>query len=490
MTKNVLILPNQLFEINDLVNHDTTVYLLEHPKFFTKYKFHKLKLIFHRSTMKCYQKYLKKKYKCQVKYINFDDGYRYLYKMKTEMYHSNDHEIYDEFKSNCTFHNSPQFLLTFSDMKTFSDKYKSPHHDVFYKWHRKKLDVLMKNDKPLGNKWTYDVENRKSFPDDYNEPIEYNYINNKFTNEAQKYINEKFSDNIGEVDLYLPIDFKASKRHFKKFLLKKLELFGPYQDAVDEDIIFGNHSVISALLNNGLLTPKYVIDKTIKYSKIKKIPLASLEGFIRQIIGWREYVRYMYIVEYKLFKKTNFFNHKRKLNKKIWFKNDDSTGFRFIDDMIDKTFEYSYLHHIERLMYIGNFMLLTETDPFDVLKWFISVCSIDAYEWVMFPNIFGMSQFSSGNIMMKKPYFSSSNYIDKMSNYKKNNGDMIILDKVEYDWNIVYDALYYNFINKNKKYLSSNYATAMQVKHWKNKSENDKKNILMIAKKYFNEYNL
>ena len=192
----------------------------------------------------------------------------------------------------------------------------------------------------------------------------------------------------------------------------------------------------------------------------------------------------IYLFENPKLENSNHFNHKRKLTKD-WY--EGTTPFTFINDIINKCLNYGYAHHIERLMYLGNTLLLSEIKPKDTYKWFMEMF-IDAYPWVMSPNVYGMSQHSSGPIMMKRPYFSSSNYIDKMSTYKKKkNINLIKLDQ-DYEWFEVLDALYYNFINNNSKEFAKNYSTANAVSFWNKKSAKDKEVLLNIAKKFLNKY--
>ena len=179
----------------------------------------------------------------------------------------------------------------------------------------------------------------------------------------------------------------------------------------------------------------------------------------------------------------NFFKHHRKINKN-WF--EGSTMIKPVDDVIKKVNILSYAHHIERLMILSNFALLTQIEPKEIYNWFLSFVSIDAYEWVMEPNVYGMGIHSVGQLMMNRPYFSSSNYLFKMSGnqLKKNKGEKILFGKEEYDWTEVWDSLYYNFINKHQNILKKNYAIANQVKNWNNKITNEKTELLNIAKTY------
>lgn len=341
----------------------------------------------------------------------------------------------------------------------------------------------MTGDKPVGNVWSYDKENRKSFLDSYQEN-DIKFITNKYVTEAVIYIEKHFDENVGETDLYLPITHKDAEKWLHSFFKEKLKNFGAYEDAFRKDVVIGYHSCISALLNIGLLEPMYVIDAALNYARKHKIPIASLEGFIRQIISWREYVRMLYIMEHSRFNSENFFNHKNKISKK-WY--DGSTGILPIDNLIHKILKYSYCHHIERLMVIGNFFLISMVAPKEVYKWFITMISIDAYEWVMEPNIYGMSQHSVGTLMMTRPYFSSSNYLFNMSDYSKKEG-YIDWDNDEIHWSEIWNALYYNFISNNKDYLKKIYSTANFVSFYNKKSKEEKNKIKKIAKTYMNDY--
>ena len=213
--------------------------------------------------------------------------------------------------------------------------------------------------------------------------------------------------------------------------------------------------------------------------------MQSVEAIIRQIIGWRCYIRFVYMFKHKELISTNHFNHVNKLGQE-WY--NATTNIAPIDDIIKKVLKYGYAHHIERLMYLGNFMLLSGINPKHIYNWFMIF--IDAYQWVMEPNVYGMSQYSAGPLLSTRPYFSSSNYIDKMSNYKKTSNvyKKIKLSNVEYEWFEIWDALYYNFINSNVKTFSKNYALARSVVHWHKKSSQEKTKLLSIAKTFLKTY--
>lgn len=493
MKKVIFVYPNSLFEDNELIknNPNTTIYLIEDPTYFTMYNYHKMKLVLHRSSMKYYENYIKAQYKNKVNYIEFNYNFDKLYKslkgfdvlLYDPVEHSLDFDkIGNKYDINFEIYDTPLFLDTEDDLKNYM-KYKLNNkkilHSDFYKYQRKLHNVLMENNgKFTGNSLSFDKENRLPFPKNINKDIyDINYTN-KYVKEAQNYINKHFKNNPGSDKLYLPIEFDKVKEYFKNFIKKKLDNFGPYEDAVSKNINFGYHSVLSPLTNIGLITPKYIIE-TIKKIKINKNNLQSIEGYVRQIIGWREYCRLIYTYKRKELEK-NYFNHKNKINKS-WYTYNINTGFKFIDDMVKKTLDLGYLHHIERLMYIGNYFLINQINPKDVFNWFQSMF-LDSYHVFMYPNVYGMSQHSSGPIMMTRPYFSASSYIDKMSDYKK---------KDKYDinnnnWNVVWDAIYYNFINDNINLFKKNYAVANQVKNWQNNP--NKKEILKIASEYHKKY--
>ena len=485
--KIFLIFPHQLFHnISHLKNNDI-IYLIEEPIFFSDYKFHKLKLAYHRATMKKYYDYLKKK-KLNVKYINFHEITNKFYSNlnhsdnEIEIISVSDHKLEnklkDIFKNKLIILDNINFLISINELDDIKNKiYKNNkyYHDIFYKYQRIKLNILMKSNKPVGNKWSFDSENRLSLPKNFSdEKTEINkIIKNKYTKEAIKYINKYFPDNYGSLEYFIyPIDTKSSKTWLNKFLENKLINFGKYQDAVSEQEPFLYHSIISPMMNIGLITDIDVVKISYEYyiENQNIISIESFEGFIRQIIGWRNFVYTIYMLEGNEMYEMNYLKHHNKINDKFWT---GTTNMYPIDSIINKIIKYSYAHHIERLMYLGNFMLLCFIDPKEVYKIFME-WTIDAYSWVMVPNIFGMSQYSDGGIMMTRPYFSSFNYINKMSDYKK--------DK----WSEVWNALYYNFIDKHHLILKKNYAISNQVNNWYKKSKDEQDEIKKIAKKYIN----
>lgn len=503
----VVVFPNSLFEDNKLITKNSDVYLVEHPVYFSLYKYHKMKLVMHRATMKYYGDYIKKKYKCRVTYITHDKYSTMIKKVfntknMLDTYDPVDHLVMKDIKSlskryntETTVHNTPLFLSKLPDLIDYKNKHKSKNshynHSSFYIWQRKRFNILVTKDKkPVGGRWSFDKENRDKYPADFKDKGDLrNRKMNRYVTEAVRYVSKNFADNVGESDYYLPVTHSEAKRHLTKFCKTRFKCFGPYQDAVKSDVVFGCHSVISTLINVGLLTPKYVITTLVNYGTKNKVPIASVEGIIRQIIGWREYVRMLYSLDRKLFEK-NHFKHTKRL-KSYWFNRitNKNSGMPMIDMLINRTVDNGYLSHIERLMFTGNLMLITKTRPQDAYKWFMTMFT-DSYNWVMYANVYGMSQHSSGPVMMNRPYFSSSSYIVRMSDYTKSKKkyDKIVLNGKEYEWFEVWDALYYSFIADNKTEFSKNYSLASQVKHWSKKSKKEQGELRKTAKLYLKLY--
>ena len=462
---NYIIFPTQLY-YDIKLNKEYNYFLLEEPRYFTDFNFHKLKLAYHRATMKKYFDYLQKK-KYKIKYIEFDQVNNFYNKINNCIcIDPTDYKLKKKLV-NIKILPSIQFLINESEINEQKENFYKLKHDYFYKYMRIKYKILIdSNNKPIGGKWSFDTENRNKLPKDIKINENIKIINNKYIKEAKEYITKNFSNNYGLLDNFIyPIDRKTSLKHLNEFLKHKLNNFGPYQDAVSKEYDFVYHSILSPMMNIGLLRDIDVVKISNEYYLKHKIDIASYEGFIRQIIGWRNYMYTMYILKGEEMYESNNLNHKNKLLNNIWWK---TFNIDPIDFLIEKVKKYSYLHHIERLMYLGNWFLINQIEPKQVYQIFME-WTIDSFDWVMVGNIFAMSQYSS-NIMTKRPYFSSSNYILKMSNFKKGK------------WCEIWDALYYSFINKHKELFSKNYSTALQVKNY-NKKKN-KQNILDISNNY------
>jgi len=490
MKNAALIFPHQLFEKHPAIAKNRLVYLIEENLFFTQYKFHKQKLVFHRATMKFYEEYLvSKNYK--VKYIESGSDLSDIRKLITYLKKESFSEIHfadvvdnwlekrisESTKSNgikIKVYDSPGFINSGEEIKKHFNGKKNYSQTSFYIQQRKKLGLLLEEDgKPIGGKWTYDSENRLKYPRKKSPPKIIFPEQNEFVKEAIKYVNKNFSQNYGSIseEFIYPITFNESKKWFNQFLQKRFEEFGPYEDAIVAEESILHHSLLSPLLNSGLLTPEYVIDKTISFTEKNEIPINSLEGFLRQIIGWREFIRGIYEVDGSKQRTTNYWNFQRKIPKSFW---KGEIGIEPIDLTIKKILKTGYCHHIERLMVIGNFMLLCEFDPDDVYRWFMETF-IDAYDWVMVPNVYGMSHFADGGLIATKPYISGSNYLMKMSNYKKG------------EWQLIWDGLFWRFMDKHRDFFLSNPRLGMLIKTFDKMEKKRKQKLLTAAENYLHK---
>lgn len=490
MSKEInLIFPHQLFQKSPLLENGHKIYLIEEYLFFKQYLFHKQKIAFHRATMKSYQDYLEKK-GLEVIYIESRDELSDIRTFGKEIQSKNirvinfidptDNWLEKRLKKvtkNITINvfDSPLFLNTKKDLSTFfrADK-KSFFQTTFYKQQRKKLNILLDEaEKPIGGKWTYDAENRKKYPKGKTPPNIYFPKSSTLWKEAIEYTEEYFEDNLGQVskDPIYPINHQEAKDWLKQFLEHRFFDFGIYEDAIVRQQAFLNHSLLSPLLNAGLILPDYILKQSLDFAEQEGIPINSTEGFVRQIIGWREFIRGMYECKGSYSRTKNFWNFDRKIPACFY---DGTTGIPPIDETIKTVLKTGYCHHIERLMILGNFMLLCEFHPDEVYRWFMELF-IDAYDWVMVPNIYGMSQFSDGGTFATKPYIGGSNYIKKMSNYPKG------------DWCDIWDGLFWHFIDKHQDFFKSNPRTSMLYYSYNRMSEDKrilhKKNAKAFIKK-------
>jgi deoxyribodipyrimidine photolyase-related protein len=372
------------------------------------------------------------------------------------------------------WYENPLFINTKEELSSFFKPSKKKFFQTsFYKQQRKDRDILMVNDQPEGGKLTYDSENRKKYPKDKTPPsIQFPDIS-KYHNEAISYVEKNFNDHYGELNDFInyPIDFESAERWLQQFFEYRFHEFGAYEDAIVKEEHFLNHSLLSPLINVGLLNPLDVIDKAIDYAKSNDVPINSTEGFVRQILGWREFIRGVYQVKGTEERTKNFWNFDRKIPKSFY---DGTTGIQPIDDVIKKVNKTAYAHHIERLMILGNFMVLCEFDPDEVYKWFMELF-IDAYDWVMVPNVYGMSLYADGGLMSTKPYISSSNYIMKMSNYSKG------------DWQATWDGLFWTFMDKHRDFFSGNPRLGMLLGNLDRMNKDTLENHFNNAEKFLDQ---
>ena len=466
MKEAALIFPHQLFKDSPIIEKDCHIYMVEEFLFFKHYKFHKQKIAFHRASMKAYQEFLESKHKtvnyieansdvCDVRQLILkliDDGIEILHiidptdnwLVKHIEQVSEDIEI--------KWYENPLFINTKEELSSFFKPTKKKFFQTsFYKQQRKERNILMDSGEPVGGKLTYDSDNRKKYPKGKIPPSIQFPDKTDYHKEAKHYVNDNFSTHYGELNDFIiyPIDFESAEQWLEQFFEQRFHEFGPYEDAIVKEEYFLNHSLLSPLINVGLLNPMYVIEQAINFANENDVPLNSTEGFVRQILGWREFIRGVYEAKGTEERTKNFWNFDRKIPQSFY---DGTTGIQPIDDVIKKVNKTAYAHHIERLMILGNFMVLCEFDPDDVYQWFMELF-IDAYDWVMVPNVYGMSLFADGGLMSTKPYISSSNYILKMSNYSSKG-----------DWQPIWDGLFWTFMDKHREFFLSNPRLGMLIR--------------------------
>lgn len=499
MNTVAVIFPHQLYLKNPVLAHAKQVVLVEEFLYFKQYNFHKQKLVFHRASMMQYAEFLISEGH-QVQYIEahqeLSDS-RLLFKDLASRFNniyicnpSDDWLLKHIQKSIQTttvtleILPSPNFLKPIDESHAFFNQKKRYFQTDFYSAQRKSLNILMdENGKPLGGKLSFDSDNRKAFPKNLTMPKLPFPSKSTAVKEAQQYISKYFPNNYGHSDFvynehFYPTNHQEANLWLDEFLEQRLAHFGEYEDAFSkqEDQHFLYHSILSPLLNVGLLDPQEIVDKTLNFAKKHEIPLNSLEGFIRQIIGWREFIRVVYKREGCKQRTSNFWNFQREIPPSFY---NGTTGIEPVDVVIKKIIKTSYAHHIERLMILGNFFMLCEFKPNAVYQWFMEMF-IDAYDWVMVPNIYGMSQFSDAGIMTTKPYFSGSNYIIKMSDYKKGDGH----------WQVIWDSLFWRFINKHRTFLQQNPRLGMLIITFDKMSDEKQQHYLNTAEDFLQQLDL
>ena len=490
---SVLVFPHQLFKNHPVLQKGDHAILVEEHLFFKQYAFHKQKIAFHRASMKFYAEHLRS-IGVKTTYIEANNVFADVRKIFSFFQRENitslsyidttDYWLEKRLISSSAIFSiqlkkfdSPLFLNSPEELATFFQKDKKKFFQTkFYINQRKKRQILLDDEgKALGGKWSYDSENRKKYPKNKTAPPFQTPDPNSFYDEAVEYVNKNFKNNPGilsKTPLY-PIDFKGTEKAFEQFLEQRFYDFGTYEDAIVKEEHFLNHSVLTPMLNVGLISPQTIIKKSLAFAERHDIPINSTEGFIRQITGWREFIRGVYEVKGVEERTKNFWGFKKKIPASFY---DGTTGIEPIDHTIKKVLETGYCHHIERLMILGNFMLLCEFDPDEVYRWFMELF-IDAYDWVMVPNVYGMSQFADGGLMSTKPYISGSNYLMKMSNYKKG------------PWQEIWDGLFWRFMHKHRDFFLSNPRIGMLVRMYDKMPEEKKQQHLQNAEKYLRKLN-
>jgi len=381
---------------------------------------------------------------------------------------------------------SEHFFTSRNELGDFFEGKKTFLMESFYRAMRKKHHVLMEGDQPLNGKWNFDSDNRKKLPKNHKptSPL-------IFDNDVSEVLSEIHQTDIKTVgfiapkNFFWPINREQSLQLLDFFATECLQLFGSYQDAMTPNEWSLYHSRISFSMNIKLISPKEVIERvTIEWQKRpQEIEFHQLEGFVRQIIGWREYMRGIYWNQMPDYAQLNYFNHSEKLPSWFWT---GATKMNCLKEAINQSLHYGYAHHIQRLMITGNFALLAGVHPDGIDAWYLGIY-IDAFEWVQITNTRGMSQFADGGIVGTKPYVSSAAYIDKMSNYC---GSCYYKKAIKTgDKACPFNSLYWNFYDKNESKLAKNPRIGMMYNVWRKMKPEDKTALLEQADYYLKNSN-
>ncbi|WP_260483681.1 cryptochrome/photolyase family protein [Sphingomicrobium flavum] len=351
--------------------------------------------------------------------------------------------------------------------------------EYFYREMRRKTGLLMDGDEPVEGRWNFDKENRDSAAPDTDFPDRPTFAPDATTKEVIALVKHRFSDHFGSLEGFgWPVTADQAKQALEHFLDHRLACFGATQDAMLGGEDFMNHALLSTSINLGLLDPLYACQRVERRYNDGKVPIEAAEGFIRQIIGWREYIRGIYWWEGKGYGEENFFGHDRPLPDFYWT---GETDMRCLSEAVRATRDHAYAHHIQRLMVLGNFAMLAGVDPKAVQDWFLVVYA-DAYEWVEMPNVVGMALFADGGKMSSKPYAASGNYINKMSDYcgscrykvsKKTGKDAC-----------PFNPLYWHFMHRHRDTLESNHRIGRIYATWDRMSDDHKAEYLDSAEAF------
>jgi deoxyribodipyrimidine photolyase-related protein len=485
-----ILFPHQLFSENPLLEKAEWVILVEEYLFFRHYSFHKQKLAFHRASMKAFQDQLGSGLDtgCRISYVEATDPLSDIRKLLPHLrtkgislircmdpaddwlfsrieQTAKGNELRLEISESMLFINSSNELSEF-----FADRSQFRQTAFYIKQRKQQGYLLTASGGPQGGKWTFDAENRQKHPAGKNVPAFHFPDETAYYREAHEYVEKNFPDNPGILDpgIRYPITSTETIQWLDRFLDERFDSFGQYQDAMLKNGSNLYHSLISPMLNVGLITPGKLLQRITEHGLSHGIPLNSLEGYLRQVLGWREFLRGVYLAKGRYQRTLNYWGFQRKIPASFW---KGSTGIAPLDLVIRKVLRTGYAHHIERLMVLGNFMLLCEFDPDEVYQWFMELF-IDAYDWVMVPNVYGMSQYADGGLMSTKPYFSSSNYLRKMSDFDPG------------PWQEVWDALFWRFMHVHGKQLGRNPRLRMLIGTFDRMEEKKKAKYLETAERF------
>ena len=488
-----LILGNQLFplEIQNIEDRET-VFMCEDFGLCTYEKHHKSKIALFFNAMRSFRDSLEAA-NIDCIYYDFNNKFEdsYIKKLSSEIkdnkfscirffeiedkpFENEVMQMISDLDIKCEVLNTPMFLDSRESFKNFVGDKKFLLQANYYKKARKEMDILIENQKPVGGKWSFDDENRKKLPKGYIIPKLPVIKERSDSDEISNFINTEFNDHPGNINNIFPYTTEQALDWLDTFFEERFKDFGPYEDAIFMGEHFQLHSALSSSMNLGIITPQQIITKAKDYAKANDIPLNSLEGFVRQIIGWREFIRGIYQNFSEKMIDANYWNHNRKLSE-AWYTGD--TGIAPLDDAIKGALEFGYTHHINRLMVLASIMNMSRIHPSEIYKWFMEMF-VDSSEWVMVPNVFGMGTFADGGIFATKPYISGSSYILRMSNFKKG------------DWCEIVDGLYWKFIEDNKEFFAKNPRLSLMIRALDKLDQERKLRIFKAAETFIEEKTL
>jgi len=373
-----------------------------------------------------------------------------------------------------------RFLASQAFFDDWADGRKQLRMEYFYREMRRKHNYLMDGKDPCGGKWNYDSQNREKAPKDLKVPSLTTFENDAITKEVIALVDAEFNQHFGELDnFHYAVTRDQAKQVLSDFIEYRLENFGQYQDAMVQGEPWMYHSHVSFYINTGLLSAQECMDAAEQAYVSGQAPLNSVEGFIRQILGWREYIKGFYWFLMPDYKQKNYFEAQRQLPALYWGKN---TKMNCLKQCVEETRQNAYAHHIQRLMVLGNFALLAGLDPEQVNEWYLIVYA-DAYEWVELPNVSGMILFTDGGLLASKPYAASGAYINKMSNYCQH-CEYSVKEKLG-PQACPFNYLYWDFLIRHQTVLQKNPRMAMIYRTLAKMDEQKVKHIQEDAALFF-----
>jgi deoxyribodipyrimidine photolyase-related protein len=455
MKEAAIIYPHQLFLEHPALSPERPVYLVEEELLLARNPIHRQKILFLLKAMDAYEDLLTAKGYAvtRLRLADYPDAravFRFINDSGIECIHCAD--TTDDYLERAiiasgierVWYESPLFILPRQEAVERYGTSKR-HMARFYEMLRIDRHVLVDEEgKPVGGRFSFDGDNRKKVPKGKRLPADI-FVTTPTEDEKNRVDAFPAAEKYGEHGTWLPHTHAEAEAALDSFLKERFAHFGDYEDAMSTEGVRLWHSALSPLMNIGLLTATQVLDAVLAYAETHGTPVNSLEGFVRQVLGWREFIRASYETDGRLMRTRNFFGNTENLSAGFW---SGETGLLPLDQVIRRAIATGYTHHIERLMIAGNAMLLMGINPHQAYRWFMGLY-VDAYDWVMVPNVYGMSQFADGGIFATKPYICGSNYIRKMSDFPAG------------EWEEIWTALYWAFIEKHADVFAANHRMSM-----------------------------